>query len=89
MRGRREAFVDADVAEPGPLLRQNHLVLPDELERFAHHGFVIESPLLHRCARRIRELLGGQRHAIAFPRVGLVVVDLPLDLVDVRRARVE
>ena len=85
----RESFVDADVAEPGPLVFENPLPLVDEVERRVHHRLVIQPPLLHRCAGRIRELLGGQGDAVALPRVRLVVVDLPLDFEQVRRARIE
>ena len=89
VRRRREAFMHADVAERRPLVPQNDLVLPDQLERRIHDLLVIEPPLLHRCTGRIRDLFGGQGHAVAFPRVRLVVVDLALDLEEVRRPRVE
>ena len=89
IRGRCEALVDADVAERGPLVPQNDLVLPDQLERRIHDLLVVEPPLLHRLAGRIRDLFGSQGHAVAFPRVRFVVVDLPLDLEQVRRARVK
>src|SRR5882672_1252961 len=87
-RGRREALVDADVAEAR--MAPQLVALPhDELIRRVRDLLVVEAPLPHQIVRRIAVRLRRGGHGIALPRIRTVLLDLLLHEVQALTARIE